>query len=80
MDNKCNPVAIAILRVALTAYEDAMGPLVKALAKDKCAAQATFLVCNGAYMPHLTGGARRRIRASRCRPGYTTAALCLGTR
>ena len=77
MDTKCSPVAIAILRVALTAYEDAMGPLVKALAKDKCAAHATFLVCNGACMTHLTGGAIRRIRASRCRAGYTTAAFCL---
>ena len=80
MDAKCNPVAIAILRVALTAYEDAMGPLVKALAKDKCAAHATFLVRNGACMAHLTGGARRRIRASRCRAGSATAAFCLGTR
>ena len=42
MDTKCNPVAIAILRVAITAYEDAMGPLVKARAKSKCAAHATF--------------------------------------
>ncbi len=38
----CNPVAIAILRVAITAYEDAMGPLVKARANSKCAAHATF--------------------------------------
>ena len=46
MDAQCSPVAIAILRVALTAYEDAMGPLVKAQAKDKCAAHAKFRVCN----------------------------------
>ena len=38
----CGPVAIAILRVAMTAYEDAMEPLVKARAKSKCAAHATF--------------------------------------
>jgi hypothetical protein len=42
MDTTCNPVAIAILRVAMTAYEDAMEPLVKARAKSKCAAHATF--------------------------------------
>ena len=33
----CNVVAIALLRVALTAYESAIGPLVKARAKSKCA-------------------------------------------
>jgi len=29
--------AVALLRVALTAYESAVGPLVKARAKSKCA-------------------------------------------
>ncbi len=77
--HECNPVAIAILRVAMTAYEAAIGPLVKARAKSKCAAHATFS-CVGACTSHLTGGARRRSRASRYRDGYTTAAFCLATR
>jgi hypothetical protein len=38
----CGPVTIAILRVAMTAYEDAIGPLVKARAKSKYATHATF--------------------------------------
>jgi hypothetical protein len=38
----CGPVTIAILRVAMTAYEDAIGPLVKARAKSKCATHAMF--------------------------------------
>jgi hypothetical protein len=33
----CNPVAIANMRVAMTAYEGAIGPIVKAWAKSKCA-------------------------------------------
>ena len=33
----CNVVAIALFRVALTSYEEAVGPLVKAWAKRKCA-------------------------------------------
>ena len=33
----CNVVAIALFRKALTAYEDAVGPLVQAWAKNKCA-------------------------------------------
>ena len=33
----CQFVAIALLRVAMTAYENAVGPLVKEWAKSKCA-------------------------------------------
>ena len=33
----CQFVAIALLRVAMTAYENVVGPLVKAWAKSKCA-------------------------------------------
>ena len=41
-EQPCSPVAVAIMRVAMTAYEDAIGPLVKARAKSKCATHAMF--------------------------------------
>ena len=36
-EEACQFVAIALLRVAMTAYENVVGPLVKAWAQSKCA-------------------------------------------